>query len=1138
MCPKLIHFGSVIGLLSLFGCTGCNDGARTPPASEKRGGPAVIAESDRDHQYNHSTIEARSPRRSPVYSKDVAPILEKYCLECHDAGGAEGGINLEELSDDLSEKHVALLPRVAANLRSESMPPEGEPRPDAAELEIIHDWIDSASSDVRPRSGRIALHRLNRAQYNNTVRDLTGLDLRPADEFPSDDSGYGFDNIGGVLSTPPILVEMYLAAAEKLIDAVFQSPDLRARIMNPPADLMPLVFRRYQPPVRSPREFKVLRTTPVAVDPEMQRQQRIYNILRAFADRAYRRPSTHDELTRLLDVVISAEKDGESLESAHQGGRWRPCWFRRIFCSSGLSPRRTPAVPLPDQDFGLAARLSYFLWSSMPDDELLRLASSADLRRPSILESQVKRMLRDPRSRALSEQFAGQWLQTRKLAAFRPDPQLFPEFDEALQTAMERETELFFASIQDEDRSVLDLLDADYSFVNERLARHYGLPGVEGERFRRVSLRGTARGGVVTMASVLTATSNPTRTSPVKRGRWILENILGAPPSPPPDGVEALAETASLAGSHTLRQQMEQHRRNPACASCHRQMDPLGFALENFDALGSWRDQEAGQSVDSRGRLPGGRSFQGPDGLKAALSRRRDAFTRCLTEKMLTYALGAGSRPRRPPRGRPDRPYARRQRIPILRARAGDRGKRAIPEPHTRGRGAMNRHRRITRRTVLRGVGASLALPVLEAMGGRLSRGGSDAARQPPSRIAFLYVPNGVHMPDWTPRTTGAAFELPLILEPLEAVKDELLVLSGLTLNPARALGDGGGDHARAMASFLTGRHPRKTGGADLRAGKSVDQVAAEHLGHLTRFPSLEIGCEGGQNGGECDHGYSCAYQSNLAWRSESAPLAKQVNPRLVFNRLFGSTNEYEGADARARSDGRQKSILDFIAEDARRLSQNLGRSDRRKVDEYLTSVREVEQRISKARPSVDLGGMSYPCPLGIPADFEEHLRVMADLLVLAFQSDLTRIVTFVFGNDGSNRSYSSIGVPDGHHDLSHHGGDAAKQERIRKINRFHVVQLAYLLKKLKATPDGDGSLLDHSMIVYGSGISDGNTHRHDDLPILLAGKGAGTINTGRHLRCPAETPLTNLYVSMLANMGVQVDAFGDSTGALTALRG
>jgi hypothetical protein len=450
----------------------------------------------------------------------------------------------------------------------------------------------------------------------------------------------------------------------------------------------------------------------------------------------------------------------------------------------------------------------------------------------------------------------------------------------------------------------------------------------------------------------------------------------------------------------------------------------------------------------------------------------------------------------------------------------------------------MSYRGRLSRRTVLKGLGVAVGLPFLEAMlPGPLVADSGDR-KGPPLRMAFLYVPNGVHMPGWTPRSVGAAWELPAILEPLRAVKDDLVVLSGLTLNPARALGDGGGDHARAMASFLTGRHPRKTDGADLKAGVSVDQAAAQRIGQLTRFPSLEIGCEGGKNGGECDHGYSCAYQSNLSWRSETTPVAKQVNPRLVFDRLFGSQADRDGGDDLARENRRNKSILDFIGDDARQLSQTLGAADRRKLDEYLTGVRELEQRINRGRAPIDLGVANYPRPLGIPADYQEHLRLMADLLVLAFQCDLTRIVTFVLANDGSNRGYRTVGVSDGHHDLSHHGGDTAKQEKIQKINQFHTAQLAYLLQKLKAIPEGTGSLLDHSMILYGSGISDGNAHSHDDLPILLAGKANGTIKTGRHLRLAKETPLTNLYMSMLDRMGVNVDGFGDSTGRLAAIEG
>jgi Protein of unknown function (DUF1552) len=447
----------------------------------------------------------------------------------------------------------------------------------------------------------------------------------------------------------------------------------------------------------------------------------------------------------------------------------------------------------------------------------------------------------------------------------------------------------------------------------------------------------------------------------------------------------------------------------------------------------------------------------------------------------------------------------------------------------------MKASRRISRRSVLRGVGAAVALPFLEAM---IPARAAGAISKPPLRMAFLYVPNGVHLPDWTPKSVGTPLELPAALQPLQPFKDDLLVLSGLTLDKARAHGDGGGDHARAMSCFLTGRHPRKTDGADLRAGISIDQVAAQAIGHQTRFPSLEIGCEGGKNAGECDHGYSCAYQSNLSWRSESTPVAKEINPRRVFDRLFGSPGGGNGGEDSARGERQLKSILDFVADDSKQLEATLGVSDRRKLDEYLTGVREVELRISRARPAVDLGRAKYPRPLGIPADYQEHLRLMGDLLALAFQSDLTRVATFVLANDGSNRSYRTIGVPDGHHDLSHHGGDTAKLEKIRKINRFHTAQLAYLLEKLRSIPEGDGTLLDHCMILYGSGISDGNAHSHDELPILLAGKAGGTLRTGRHVRYPKETPLTNLYVSMLDRIGAPSASFGDSTGSLASLDG
>jgi hypothetical protein len=448
----------------------------------------------------------------------------------------------------------------------------------------------------------------------------------------------------------------------------------------------------------------------------------------------------------------------------------------------------------------------------------------------------------------------------------------------------------------------------------------------------------------------------------------------------------------------------------------------------------------------------------------------------------------------------------------------------------------MKKPLKISRRTVLRGLGACVALPLLEAMGPQSAARAAEG--RAPLRTAFVYVPNGKHMADWTPASIGPLAALPPTLKPLEPMREELLVLGGLTLDPARAHGDGGGDHARAMATFLTGRHPHKTNGADLRAGISVDQLAACKVGQATRFASLEIGCEGGSSSGNCDHGYSCAYQTNLSWRSETAPAAKETDPRLVFERRFGGPLGSGSDSDRARRERDDKSILDFVAEDAGRLKARLGASDRRKLDEYLTGVREIEQRIVRVQPKAEIGRTKYHRPVGIPGDYGEHLRLMSDLLALAFQADLTRIATFVFANDGSNRGYRALGVPEGHHDLSHHGGSKAKMVKVQKINQFHVEQFAYLLGKLKAIQEGTGTLLDNCMIVYGSGIGDGDRHNHDDLPILLAGKGGGTLKTGRHLRYPRETPLMNLYLSMLDRMGVYVDSFGDSTGRLTGLEG
>jgi hypothetical protein len=441
----------------------------------------------------------------------------------------------------------------------------------------------------------------------------------------------------------------------------------------------------------------------------------------------------------------------------------------------------------------------------------------------------------------------------------------------------------------------------------------------------------------------------------------------------------------------------------------------------------------------------------------------------------------------------------------------------------------------LSRRTVLRGLGVAVSLPWLEAMGPLVAWGNLAERDQPaPNRMAFLYVPNGINMADWTPQTEGRDFALPPILQPLSGVRDQLLVLSGLTADKARPNGDGGGDHARALGAFLTGAQPRKTAGTDIRAGISADQVAASRVGDQTWLPSLEIGCEAGAMAGNCDSGYSCVYSSTMAWRSATQPLPKEVNPKAVFERMFSTAP----SAARAERDARRKSVLDFIREDTRDLAGRLGANDRRKLDEYFSSLRDVEQRIAKSAEAPTLPAAGPAAPSGVPRQYADHLRLMCDLIVLAFQADVTRICTFVLANEGSNRSYAFVDVPEGHHNLSHHGNDQAKKDKLRQINTFHVRQLAYLLEKLRSIPEGEGTLLDHAMIAYGSGNSDGNRHNHDDLPILLAGRGCGTIESGRHIRYPNETPLTNLWLAMLNRQSVEVAQLGDSTGVLPGLAG
>ncbi|WP_197231102.1 DUF1592 domain-containing protein [Novipirellula artificiosorum] len=550
------------------------------------------------------------------YGEQVVPFLNSYCIDCHSGDSAEGGVALDLLIDSPNvQRDYELWEKIIRLVEEHQMPPADELQPTADEIVNVTAAIETelATFDctVARHPGRVTIRRLNKAEYDNTVRDLTGLDLHLADGFPSDDVGNGFDNIADVLTIPPILLEKYLDAAVTIASQLSENEDAKKRAF--------------------PHE---------PANPE-QRVEVARRNARQFAQRAYRRPLSQEEDDRLFQIMRDAYESGSPLDEV----------FETVVTAVLVNPNflfRVEQDPdVEDLDgirelsgYELASRLSYFLWSSMPDQRLFDLAASGELRNQETLRSEVDRMLADPKSRALVDNFAGQWLQLRDVARLNPDPDLFPEFDGELRSAMRRETEILFETIVKEDRSVLEFLEADYTFVNQRLARHYGISNVSGDQFQRVTLPDRRR-GVLTHASILMLTSNPTRTSPVKRGKWILDNILDEPPPPPPPNVPELEAGDETLGS--LREKMEQHRANEACAVCHRKMDALGFGLENFNAIGGWRDLDGRYTIDASGELPGGKSFAGASELIGILAaEKRDAFCRCLAGKLLTYALGRG----------------------------------------------------------------------------------------------------------------------------------------------------------------------------------------------------------------------------------------------------------------------------------------------------------------------------------------------------------------------------------------------------------------------------------------------------------------------------------------------------------------
>jgi len=573
---------------------------------------------------------------SPIYAldsakasfeKDILPILEDYCYHCHGDGKKKGDLSLEifKTEKDIQQNYKISEQIFKYVLAGEMPPKDRNKRPSKKEQMLVADWVrntlDDFYANAPPDPGQVTVRRLNRSEYNNVIRDLMHLDFKPAKDFPADDSGYGFDNIGDVLSVSPLLLEKYLSAAEKISE---QAVAVSSRGKSLSSTRLTEFQKQY---------FKY----PIVPD---NRRRIAEDFARAFMRRAYRREVSSEEIKNVLVLAKQAVDDGGSFEEgvrlAVQAVLVSPHFlFRWELDGAPDNPESVRSL----NEFELASRLSFFLWNSQPDDQLLKYANKVQLRKN--LGKEVERMLKDVKAQSFIESFVGQWLELRNLNVYQPDKKLFPIFTPSLRNDMRRETELLFSHIMRGNHSVLELLSADYSFVNEPLASHYGINGVKGKNFRSVSLRGTHRGGILGHASILTITSDPNRTSPVKRGKYVLENILGTPPPAPPPDVPPLSESGKISG--TLRDQFMKHRQDPACASCHKLMDPIGFAFENYDAIGRYRTKDNGLPIDAGGKLETGESFDNATDLRRILfSQKQEYFARCMTEKMLTYALGRG----------------------------------------------------------------------------------------------------------------------------------------------------------------------------------------------------------------------------------------------------------------------------------------------------------------------------------------------------------------------------------------------------------------------------------------------------------------------------------------------------------------
>ena len=949
---------------------------------------------------------------------------------------------------------------------------------DAAPADVVDEDLpeeedpDEQAGECETGPGRVGLQRLTRAEYNRTVRDLFGVTSAPADSFPPDSSTGGFDNNAESLTISPQLASLLLDAAETVATEAMAN-DAGQIIECDPAD-----------------------------DSECAR-----DTLRALALRVYRRPPTEPELDDLLVLVDFAETEGDTFEEgigyALQAMLMAPQFLYRSVPPNSMNLLNEGEV-VALSDYAMATRLSYFLWGSTPDDELLARAGEGALQDPEGLRAEFDRMLADPRAEALYDSFFVQWMQLGKLASASPDPDMFPTFGEALRDEMMEETRLFWEDLRQRDGSVLELVTGTRTFANEELARIYGVDGVTGSELQPIETDPDQRAGLLTMPAILTMNSDSDKTNIVRRGVWVAEALLCASPPPPPEGIPAAPEPMP---GETERQRLERHRSDPACASCHTLIDPLGFGLEHYDALGYWRDDDNGEAIDDLGELPDGSTFEGAVQLAQTLTegedyadvrdRETDDLCAGTHHQRARDLCDLGHRPGqrhtgfqalRPPLGRG----------PERRLRNGDRGMNT----------KRNSKPSLSRRNFLRAAGVGICLPALPSLLPRRARAGGAG---PIKRFVSLFHPNGTTMrQDWQLGGSGSNYTMGTAHTSLLPLQSKISMFKSLN-------GQYGGapDHSRGTAEFLTGApiSNQTTPEIDI----SIDQVIADSLDPATPIRSLHLGPTPYASP-PSDTGWPSGYNTYISWSSPTAPNAPLESAQVAFDQIFVPSGSDPGmAEKRLRL---KQSILDHTLDQIDTITPRLGADDSQRLDEYLTSVREVETQLQNGGNTMP-GCADEAVQPASGLDFPEHTRAMLDVLVLALRCDATRIATYSMDYGFGNKSFSFLGMGSyKHHNIGHSGGSQDLIDANKAIVAWYMDQIAYFLGQLDAIDEGGSSILDNSVVYTGSDVADAWSHSHSDMPMMLAGGGAGALNPGRLIDASGQS-----YDSVLLALAHAMDA-------------